>query len=220
MKRPIKVLLVDDQVLFREAILMLIAKEPELEIVGEASTGMEAITLAESSRPDVIVMDYSMPGMSGREAARRIMTKQPETKVLILTCIDQDNEMLDCLKVGITGYLMKNIASAQLVEAIKVVAGGETYLQPHIAGRVVAALNHQRLASPADNPIRQHRVHHLSQRETDILRLLSHGKSNKEIAAGLHITEGTVKNHMTSILHKLQVPDRTSAALLAKEVGV
>ena len=219
MSAPIKTLLVDDQVLFREAISTLLSLDSSIEIVGEAGNGVEALQLAAKSQPQVILMDLRMPMMDGVEATRRLRAAHPEMRVLVLTTFDLEEEVFDVLRAGAAGYILKDSPSAQLVEAIKVVNAGHAYLQPSVAGRVVAEFNRLSKAAPSihhADPL----LHQLSTREADIVRLLARGMSNKEIAVALFLTEGTVKNHMTSILEKFDAPDRTTVALRARDLGL
>lgn len=214
---PIRVLLVDDQPLFREGVHTLLSLQPDLEVVGEAGTGEEALRLAARLRPDVILMDLQMPVLDGVEATRRLRLTQPDCRVIALTTFDDDEYVFEGLRAGAIGYLLKDTPSVKLLEAIRAAARGESFLQPSIAAKVVAEFS--RLADQA--PTRpQPLAEPLSERENDILRLVVTGASNKEIAAVLVITEGTVKNHLTNILAKLGVRDRTQAALKAKELGL
>ena len=214
---PIRVLLVDDQPLFREGVHTLLSLQPDLEVVGEAGTGEEALRLAARLRPDVILMDLQMPVLDGVEATRRLRLTQPDCRVIALTTFDDDEYVFEGLRAGAIGYLLKDTPSVKLLEAIRAAARGESFLQPSIAAKVVAEFS--RLAD--QEPTRpQPLAEPLSEREHDILRLVVTGASNKEIAAVLVITEGTVKNHLTNILAKLGVRDRTQAALKAKELGL
>ena len=214
---PIRVLLVDDQPLFREGVHTLLSLQPDLEVVGEAGDGEEALRLAARLRPDVILMDLQMPVLDGVEATRRLRLTQPDCRVIALTTFDDDEYVFEGLRAGAIGYLLKDTPSVKLLEAIRAAARGESFLQPSIAAKVVAEFS--RLADQA--PTRpQPLAEPLSERENDILRLVVTGASNKEIAAVLVITEGTVKNHLTNILAKLGVRDRTQAALKAKELGL
>lgn len=219
MSFPIKTLLVDDQESFREAMHTLLGLENTIDVVAEASNGEEALCLAREHRPHVVLMDLRMPVMDGVEATRRIRAVQPDVRVLVLSTFDQDEDVFDALRAGASGYVLKNIPPVQLVDAIRVVASGETYLQPSVASHVVAELNRLSQACASGNGDR-HAVNLLSHREHDILRHLVRGMSNKEIATALCITEGTVKNHMSSVLEKLQVHDRTAAALKARDIGL
>ncbi|MCJ7707819.1 MAG: response regulator transcription factor [Anaerolineales bacterium] len=214
---PIRVLLVDDQPLFREGVHTLLSLQPDLEVVGEAGNGEEALRLAARLRPDVILMDLQMPVLDGVEATRRLRLTQPDCRVIALTTFDDDEYVFEGLRAGAIGYLLKDTPSVKLLEAIRAAARGESFLQPSIAAKVVAEFS--RLADQAP-PRPQPLAEPLSERENDILRLVVTGASNKEIAAVLVITEGTVKNHLTNILAKLGVRDRTRAALKAKELGL
>jgi DNA-binding NarL/FixJ family response regulator len=217
MTPPVRILIVDDQQLFREGLHTLLSVQPDLQVVGEARNGEEALRLAGALKPDVILMDLRMPVLNGVAATRHLKRTQPEIKVIVLTTFDDDEDVFEGLRAGAVGYLLKDVASEKLVEAIRAVARGAAFLQPSIAGKVIAEF--ARL-SPSLSPQAQSVVEPLSECELDILRLLSQGASNKEIADGLVITVGTVKNHVTSILAKLGVRDRTQAALKAKELGI
>jgi DNA-binding NarL/FixJ family response regulator len=215
----IRVLLVDDQALFREGLHTLLSLHDEIEIAGEAANGEEALAAAVSLKPDVILMDLRMPVLDGVAATRQLKAIQPESRVIILTTFDDDEYVFEGLRAGAIGYLLKDVPSEKLVEAIRAAARGEGFLQPSIAAKVVAEFS--RLVSQAGLPSSPEQlVEPLSERELEILRLVATGDSNKEIAARLFITEGTVKNHVTNILGKLGVRDRTQAALRAKELGL
>ncbi len=217
MTSPVRVLIADDQELFREGLHTLLSVQLDLQVVGEARNGEEALRLAAILKPDVILMDLRMPLLGGVAATRRLKSTQPESKVIVLTTFDDDEDVFEGLRAGAVGYLLKDVPSEKLVEAIRAVARGESFLQPSIAGKVIAEF--ARL-SPHLSSEAQALVEPLSERELDILRLLSQGASNKEIADRLVITVGTVKNHVTNILAKLGVRDRTQAALKAKELGL
>ena len=217
MTSPVRVLIADDQELFREGLHTLLSVQLDLQVVGEARNGEEALRLAAVLKPDVILMDLRMPLLGGVAATRRLKSTQPESKVIVLTTFDDDEDVFEGLRAGAVGYLLKDVPSEKLVEAIRAVARGESFLQPSIAGKVIAEF--ARL-SPHLSSKAQALVEPLSERELDILRLLSQGASNKEIADRLVITVGTVKNHVTNILAKLGVRDRTQAALKAKELGL
>lgn len=219
MTSPIKILLVDDQELFREAMRTLLALDSRIQIVAEASNGADALRLAAEHQPQVVLMDLRMPVMNGAEATRRIRDSYPAVRVLVLTIFDQDKDVFEALRAGASGYVLKNTPSPQMVEAIKIVAAGQTYLQPSVATRLVAEFNRLSKTGPRGGEVLR-LGSLLSGREVDILRHLVRGLSNKEIAAALCITEGTVKNHMTSIFDKLHVQDRTGAALKARDLGL
>jgi DNA-binding NarL/FixJ family response regulator len=211
----IRILLADDQALFREALRMLISAQPDLEVIGEAVNGEEAIKLADSFRPDVVLMDLQMPVMNGVAATRHLHSTQPDCHVIALTTFDGDEYVFDCLRAGAVGYLLKDAASENLFAAIRAAARGESFLQPSVTTRVLAEFTRlsDRLSHSA--PL----IESLSDREHEILRLIAKGSTNREIAEALFITEGTVKNHVTNILSKLDVRDRTQAALRARELG-
>ena len=209
----IRVLLVDDQALFREALHTLLSVQPGIEVVGEAGNGEEALRLVAQQQPDVILMDLQMPVMDGVAATRRLQAERPACRVIVLTTFDDDEYVFEGLRAGAIGYLLKDVPAQKLVEAIQSAARGETFLQPSIAAKVVAEFARHPPSTPA-----QPLVDPLTSREVDILRLLAGGMSNHEIADQLVITEGTVKNHVTNILGKLGVRDRTQAALKAKEM--
>ena len=219
MSSPIKTLLVDDQAVFREAMLALLALDSSVEVVAEAEDGEEALRRIVEHGPQVVLMDLRMPVMGGAEATRRIRAMHPGIRVLVLTTFDQEEDVFAALRAGASGYVLKNTPVAQLVAAIKIVAAGETYLQPAIASLVVAEFN--RLSPPSLPSGEERRLASLlSRRELGILQHLVRGMSNKEIATALSLSEGTVKNYMTRILEKLRVPDRTSAALKARTLGL
>ena len=213
----IRILLVDDQALFREGLRTLLSVQPGLEVVGEAGNGEEAVHLAATLHPDVVLMDLHMPVLDGVAATRRLRESRPDCRVIVLTTFDDDEYVFEGLRAGAVGYLLKDVPSERLVEAIKATARGESFLQPSVAAKVVAEF--ARMAEWA--PLRSDSlVESLSDREMEVLRLISSGKTNREIADVLVIAEGTVKNHVTSILGKLGVRDRTQAALKARELGL
>lgn len=213
----ISVLLVDDQALFREGLHTLLSIWPDIEVVGEAANGEEAIEQAQALQPDVVLMDLRMPVLDGAAATRRLHALQPESRVIVLTTFDDDEHIFEGLRAGAVGYLLKDVSSEKLVEAIRATARGDSFLQPSIAARVVAEFTRLNEAPHAPN---QALEEPLSERELEILELLATGASNKEIAAQLFIAEGTVKNHVTNILGKLGVRDRTQAALKARDLGL
>jgi DNA-binding NarL/FixJ family response regulator len=213
----ITVLLVDDQALFREGLRTLLSVQPDLEVVGEAANGEEAVRLAVALRPSVVLMDLQMPVLDGVAATRSLRDLQPECRVIVLTTFDDDEYVFEGLRAGAVGYLLKDAPSEKLVEAIRAAARGESFLQPSVAAKVIAEF--KRITDiPSER--RQPLIEPLSARELEILALLANGGSNKEIAAALFISEGTVKNHVTNILGKLAVRDRTQAALKARELGL
>jgi DNA-binding NarL/FixJ family response regulator len=211
----VRILLVDDQALFREGVRTLLSMESSIEIVGEAANGVEAVEAAKTLRPDLALMDLRMPAMGGVEATRRVRDLVPQCRVLVLTTFQEDEEIFDALRAGACGYLLKDTPSEKLVEAIHAAVRGESVIEPSVAAKVVAEF--ARLSTPGNqgvvNPL-------LSPREHDVLRQVARGRTNKEIASTLHVTEGTVKNHLTNIFSRLGVLDRTQAALKAREMGI
>jgi DNA-binding NarL/FixJ family response regulator len=215
--KTIRVLLADDQSLFREGLRTLLSVQADLEVVGEAANGQQVVELAGTLRADVVLMDLRMPVLDGAAATRQIRAAHPDCRVIALTTFDDDEDVFNALRAGAVGYLLKDAPSEKLVEAIRLTARGESFLQPSIAAKVVAEFSRMSSSQPSDLA---RVVDELSDREREVLRHLAHGKSNKEIARALHIAEGTVKNHMTNVLGKLGVQDRTQAALKAVELGI
>jgi DNA-binding NarL/FixJ family response regulator len=186
-------------------------------VVGEAGNGEEAVRLSAELSPDVVLMDLRMPVMDGIAATDRLRVEQPGVRVLALTTFDDDADVFAALRAGALGYLLKDVSSARLVEALVAARRGESVLQPSVAAKLVARV--ARLPRE-DVPARQPLVVPLSERELDVVRLLADGRSNREIAGRLFLAEGTVKNLVSGVLSKLQVRDRTQAALRAKELGL
>ena len=214
----IRVLLVDDQALFREGLQTLLSVHKDIEVVGQACNGREAVEVAARVEPDVVLMDVRMPVLDGVRATHLLKKARPGCKVIVLTTFDDDEFIFDALRVGAVGYLLKDVASAQLVEAIRAAARGESILEPSVAAKVIAEFS--RVSSMVQSAQMEGLVEPLTEREGEILSLIAQGASNKEIASQLYIAEGTVKNHVTSILGKLGVRDRTQAALKARELGL
>jgi DNA-binding NarL/FixJ family response regulator len=217
MKR-LRLLLVDDQAMFREGLRLLLSQQADLEIVGEAGDGLAALESVRRMAPDVVLMDLRMPNLGGAEATRRIKAEAPAVKVIVLTTFEEDEEVFSALRAGAAGFLLKDAPSEKLCEAIRLAARGETWLQPSVAAKLVAEFG--RLA-PRPLPSTAGALPEtLSAREREVLSCLADGMSNKEIGRRLAISEGTVKNHMSQVLGKLQVLDRTQAALRARELGL
>jgi DNA-binding NarL/FixJ family response regulator len=212
----VRVLLADDQALFREGLRTLLEAHPDLEVVGEASNGEEAVALCASLEPDVVLMDLRMPMLDGAGATRRLRDAGRRCRVIALTTFDDDDTVFEALRSGAVGYLLKDVGSERLVEAIRAAARGESFLQPAVAAKVVAEFARLSRPSPRADALAEP----LSDRERDVLSWLARGSSNKEIASELRISEGTVKNHVTNILAKLGVSDRIGAALKARELGL
>jgi DNA-binding NarL/FixJ family response regulator len=217
MKR-IRLLLVDDQALFREGLATLLGQHAELEIVGVAADGAEGLAQATRVRPDIVLMDLRMPGMGGVEATRRLLVAQPTVRVLVLTTFDEDEEVFAAIRAGAAGYLLKASPSEKLVDAIRTVARGESVLEPSVTAKLMNEF--ARITTREERRATQPLAEPLSGRELAVLQALADGMSNKEIAARLGIAEGTVKNHMTNVLGKLGALDRTQAALRARELGL
>ena len=211
-------MLVDDQSLFREALRTLLTLQPDFEIVAEAENGERAVSLAKVHKPDVILMDLRMPVMGGVEATRRVLAAVPATKVVVLTTFEEDEEIFEAMRAGALGYLLKACSADKLTESVRAAAKGTSVLEPSVAAKMMAELN--RLSAKEGKRVSQVLADPLSERELGVLKLLAGGCSNKEIGSRLNITEGTVKNHMTNVLDKLGVLDRTQAALRARELGL
>lgn len=215
----IRILIVDDQALFREGLNTLLSIQPDFEVVGEASNGEEALRLALQHQPQVVLMDLRMPVMDGVTATRRLKDTQPAVKVIALTTFDEDELVFEGLRAGAVGYLLKDIPPEVLFDAIHTASKGEYFLLPSITAKVVAEFS--RIAKPVQNQkLPEGFKTILSPREIQILRIVASGASNKEIAEVLVIAEGTVKNHMRNILGKLEVKDRMQAVLKCKEMGI
>ena len=213
----VRVLVVDDQALFREALVTLLGARPEVEVAGEAGDGRQALERTAELQPDVVLMDLHMPVLDGIAATRRLRVEQPGVRVLALTTFDDDEDVFAALRAGALGYLLKDVSSDRLVEAVLSAARGESVLQPSVAAKVVARFAQ---LDDAPRPRSQPLVVPLSERELDVLRLLADGCSNREIAAALFLAEGTVKNHVTNVLGKLGARDRTQAALRARALDL
>jgi len=215
----VRILIVDDQPLFREGLWTLLSVWSDLEVVGEAGNGQEAIRLTADLLPDVILMDLRMPVLDGVNATRRIMAEHPEMRIIVLTTFDDDEHIFDGLRAGAVGYLLKDVPSKKLVEAIHATVRGESFLHPSVAAKLVAEFTRVTAGNQTPSPDQSELIEPLSERELEILQIVATGASNKEIASQLYIAEGTVKNHLTNILGKLGVRDRTQAALKARELG-
>jgi DNA-binding NarL/FixJ family response regulator len=215
---PVRVLIVDDQALFREALATLLEVRPEICVVGEAANGAEALDRVAALRPDVVLMDLHMPVLDGIGATRRVRVEHPDVQVLALTTFDDDEDVFAALRAGAVGYLLKDVSSDRLVEALLAARRGESVLQPSVAAKVVARFARMTDGEAAPRP--QPLVVPLSERELEVLRLLAEGSSNREIASALFLAEGTVKNHVTNLLGKLGARDRTQAALRGKALGL
>lgn len=202
---PIRLLIVDDHPVVRDGLVAILHQgEPDLEVVGEAGDGKEAVAIWRTLRPTVIIMDLQLPGLSGVEAIKAIRREDPEARVLVLTTFDGDADIQRALEAGARGYLLKSVRRATLIEAVRAVAAGQRYLPPATAARLVEAMEAERLTA----------------RELDVLKLLAQGQRNREIADALGLAEPTVKIHVNNLLRKLQVKDRTEAAVVALRRGI
>lgn len=211
---PITVLLVDDHAIVRQGVRGYLETQPDLQVVGEASSGEEAIRVAAEQAPDVVLMDLLMPGgIDGVEATRRVKQASPRSHVIVLTSYHQDEHIFPAIRAGALSYLLKDVAPAELAEAVRKAARGEAVLHAQVAARVVQEL--QGASRDAINPFTE-----LSERELEVLKLIAAGASNESIAEQLVISEKTVKSHVSNILSKLHVADRTQAAVYAWREGV
>ncbi len=217
MSDPIRLLLVDDQRLLRDGLRTLFELEPDLEVVGEAGQGREALAAYAELNPDVVLMDVRMPEMDGVEATRRLVDRWPQARVIILTTFDDDEYVIEGLRAGALGYLLKDVSGQELAEAIREVMRGGALIEPSVARKVLTEF--ARIAPPTGQA-RVSLSEPLSSREQEVVKLLSEGLTNREIANQLHLAEGTVKNYVTSILGKIDARDRTQAALRARELGL
>jgi DNA-binding NarL/FixJ family response regulator len=216
MSTPIRVMIVDDQVLFREGLRTLLSLQRDIRVVAEAGNGREALEAALAHTPDVVLMDMNMPVLDGVAATRALREQAPSCRVIMLTTFDDDETVFNGLRAGALGYLLKDTPGEKLFEAIRIASRGESFLAPNIAARVVAEFARVTSNKPKTPALTEP----LSERETEILKLLADGASNKEIGQALFITEGTVKNHVSNVLGKLGARDRTQAALRARELGL
>lgn len=216
-RESIRILIVDDQILFREGLATLLSTRSEVVVAGEAANGEEAVRLTATLQPQVVLMDLRMPILDGVQATRRIREVLPNCQVLVLTTFDDDEYLFEALRAGAIGYLLKDIPSPKLVEAIQAAARGEFYLTPEVTAKVVNEFT--RLAPRPMHPANS-LEEPLTSREMEILRLVAVGDSNREISSKLFISEGTVKNHITNILGKLAVSGRAQAVLKARELGL
>lgn len=205
----IRVLLADDHSVVRQGLRMFLGLDPELEVIGEARNGVEAVQMAQELNPDVVLMDILMPEMDGLEATRRIRAAQPDTEVIALTSVLENEKVFDAIRSGAIGYLLKDTESEELRRAIKAAAAGQVQLSPQAAARL---LRDERPSEPQTEA--------LTPRETEVLQLLARGLANKEIARDLGIGEKTVKTHVSNILSKMGVLSRTQAALQAVRMGL
>jgi DNA-binding NarL/FixJ family response regulator len=211
----IRVLLVDDHDLFRTGLRNLL-EEQGVPVVAEAGSGDEAVRTVHELAPDVVIMDLNMPGMNGVEATRQIVSAAPLTRVLVLTISDQDGDVMDAILAGACGYLMKDASIEELLRGLRAAAIGESLISPHIASKVLQRVRASSTQPEIEKAIRAE----LSEREIEVLKLIANGKDNAQIAAELHISPKTVKNHISNILMKLQIDNRIQAAVYAVRSGI
>lgn len=218
------IIIIDDHQLFREGVKRILEFESTFEVVAEGDDGNEAVRLVEAYQPDVVIMDINMPQLNGVEATKQLVRQFPNTKVIILSIHDDENYVTHALKTGASGYLLKEMDSDALIQAVKVVADGGSYLHPRVTHNLVR--EYRRLVSdsfgesPASNVTEIRRpLHLLTRRECEVLQLLADGQSNRTIGETLFISEKTVKNHVSNILQKMNVNDRTQAVVLAIKNG-
>jgi DNA-binding NarL/FixJ family response regulator len=212
----IRVLLCDDQALVRSGFRMILEARPDLEVVGEAEDGLQAVHLTEQEEPDVILMDVRMPNLDGVAATRRIAESGSRAKVIVLTTYDLDEYVYDAIRAGASAFLLKDVQPTQLVDAIRVVAAGDALLAPSVTRRLLDRFAHSlpdRGPAPAS-------LSNLTEREVEVLRSLANGLSNAELAEHLFVSEATVKTHVSNLLRKLGVRDRVQAVILAYDAGL
>jgi len=220
----IRLMVVDDQMLLRDGLKTILNLEDDLEVVGTAADGQQAFQIAQETRPDLILMDIRMPGVDGVAGTRLIRDHLPATKVLMLTTFNDSELIFDALEEGASGYLLKDMPTETIVQAIQTVHRGGVVLPPDLTAQVVAELKRAREQKPNTTPAPDQTVtklmSELTEREIEVLGLLGHGKNNREIADHLVITEGTAKNHVSNLITKLGLRDRTQAAIFAVRYGV
>jgi len=209
-----KVLICDDQAIIRDGLEMLLKLEKDIEVVGQAQDGAEAVELAAKLQPDLMLMDLKMPGMTGIEATRQIRARYPHIKVLVLTTYDDDEWVFDAIRAGAAGYLLKDTPREEVIKAVRGTMAGKSFVDPAVAGKLLTQVAGKAVQPPTLLTDK------LTERETDVLRLIARGFTNPDIAAQLHLSEGTVRNHVSAIFAKLDVADRTQAAVIAIQHGL
>lgn len=212
----IRVLIADDQALVRGGFRMILEAQPDMEVVGEASDGRQALELARELKPEVMLMDIRMPGLDGLEATRRLLALPTPPRVLVLTTFDLNEYVYEAMKTGASGFLLKDVRPEQLAEAVRTVAEGDTLLAPAITRRLVEEF----VRRPPPGQRTPAELETLTERELDVLRLLARGLSNAEVGQALFVSEATVKTHVTRILTKLRLRDRVQAVVYAYECGL
>lgn len=212
MGKPIRVLIADDHAIVRRGLRTLIASQSDMEVVGEAANGVEAVLQTRTTQPDLVLMDMVMPRQDGATAIREIKKEHPQVRILVLTSFAEDDKIFPAIKSGALGYLLKDTDTDQLLQAIRDVSDGKSSLDPNVALRVIRELNHASDLPPTEDP--------LTERELEVLQLVAQGLTNSEIADRLALGERTVGNHISSILSKLHLANRTQAALYALREGI
>lgn len=209
-----RVIICDDQAIVRDGLELLLKLEQDIDVVGLAQDGAEAVDLVAKNHPDLVLMDLKMPGVNGVQATRRICALYPQTRVLVLTTFEDDEWVFDAIRAGASGYLLKDTPREKVIEAIRGTVMGKTYVDPAVAGKLL-----DQVSSKQEKPATLI-TNKLTGREVDVLRLIARGLSNAEIAEQLHLSEGTIRNHVSTIFSKLDVSDRTQAAILAIQHGL
>ena len=210
MSEPIRILIADDHPLFRDGVARSLTAEPDMLVVAEAGTGEEACDLAADLLPDVLLMDITMPGEGGIAAARKIAAAWPVIRIMMLTVSEEQDSLMAALKAGARGYVLKGVTARELANALRVVAAGDVYISPTLAGGILFEMTTKQQYDPFND---------LTERERDILKLVAEGLTNREIGDRLHLAEKTIKHYMSNVLQKLQVRSRVEAALLAHKQG-
>ncbi|MEJ8544116.1 response regulator [Brevibacillus borstelensis] len=227
-QQEIRIVIVDDHQLFREGVKRILEMEKDFQVVGEGADGEEAFRLAEDHKPDVVLMDINMPNVSGVSAAEHVISVSPGTRVIMLSIHDDEGYVYRTLRSGASGYLLKEMGTNDLVEAVRVVAAGGAYIHPKVTGKLIEEFrrlseqegtNDRGMAVDDSEPVDPKVIESLTRREREVLQLMAEGKSNRSIGEFLFISEKTVKNHVSSILQKLSVQDRTQAVVISIKNG-
>lgn len=215
---PIRLLIVDDHNLFRQGLIRILGDYAQLQIVGQAANGQDAVALVGQLQPDVVLMDVNMPVLSGPDAVRQMLARFPGLPVVMLTVSERDEDLFDAIRAGARGYLLKNVGAAELIDALQRVHAGEAIVAPSMAVRLLDEFRSLAVSAPREPAAAP--VDELSERELDVLRLVAQGLSNKEIADALNLSEHTVKTHLANILEKLHLRSRAHAAAYAVQAGL